>query len=134
MEQEQKKYMAEPCDASHKLWEIRRKLELNINSCENKTFLRNILAFFQEPRQEQLLVEAIREQTISFERLKELVLNLRKNQQETEPLTEDASTTAAAKISAQQKSAAEPFTADTLKRVLEKMRSPVYDVPFEETN
>jgi hypothetical protein len=130
MEQEQKKYMAEPCDASHKLWEIRRKLELNINSCENKTFLRNILAFFQEPRQEQLLVEAIREQTISFERLKEHVLNLQKNQQE----TEDASSTAAAKISAQQKSAAEPYTADTLQRVLEKMRSPVYDVPFEETN
>jgi hypothetical protein len=66
------KLAREPPGDNPTMLEVKKKLELNIKSCENLTLLVNILVFLQERRQEELIVKEIREQTESNKLLKEL--------------------------------------------------------------
>ena len=84
-EKQHQEYMAklarEPPGDKPSMLTVKKKLELNIKSCENLTLLHNILVFLQERRQEELIssniatliVKQIREQTESNKLLKELV-------------------------------------------------------------
>jgi hypothetical protein len=92
LEKMRKQYQLEraaaPPDRYDSIDNIKDRLGMNIKSCQNETLLRNILLFLQERRQEELLVEAIREQTDSVKRLNKLVTVLQKNQEQTEEVCE----------------------------------------------